>query len=100
MVKITVVKKAYFEDIVVQEQSSLGNFQACERFSEGQEFILDSIGKMPEDFCAWAWADIHRDIVMIEYGAQPPPKLTNPHSIYSCCTEGLRPVVFRIEKLQ
>lgn len=98
MVKITVVKKAFFDDLIQNEFGSLTDFSICERFVEGQEFILANIGKIPEGFCSWAWADIQRDLAMIEFGAKPEPSLTNPHSIYSCCSEGLRPVIFKIEK--
>jgi uncharacterized repeat protein (TIGR04076 family) len=99
MIKITVVKTSIFQELVDGEKAALGGFNKCARFYEGQEIELESISKMPEEFCSWAWADIQRDLAMIEYGATPEPKLTNPNSIYSCCSEGLRPVVFKIEKI-
>lgn len=97
MVKITVIKKALFDDII----ASISEIpvDCCEMFFEGQVFEVTDIDDIPSGFCSWAWADIQRDVAMINFGAQPMPRLKNPRSIVSCCSEGLRPVVFLIEHI-
>lgn len=95
MVRITVVKKALFNDIAMRLSDETIDY--CDMFYEGQVFEVDDIDIIPSNFCSWAWADIQRDVAMINFGAQPKPKLAKARSIVSCCTEGLRPVVFNIE---
>lgn len=96
-VKITVMKREFYPELAqeVIEQP----FGPCDKFIDAQEFIIDNINKYPEKFCPWAWADIQRDVAMILYGATPEPLLKNPHSIYVCCDEGIRPVIFKIERI-
>ncbi|MFC2079540.1 TIGR04076 family protein [Candidatus Bipolaricaulota bacterium] len=68
----------------------------CRQFSDGQEFIADS--SAPEDFCHWAWADIHKDLVMVQCGGNP-GYIGPDHTMISCCCDGFNPVVFKIERL-
>jgi uncharacterized repeat protein (TIGR04076 family) len=53
---------------------------------------------MPSSFCAWAWADLQRDMVAMFHGASY-PWIKQKGTIISCCTDGLRPVLFKIEKI-
>jgi len=91
--KITVLKREVYKDLV--DEYATGDMAACDKFKDGQEFILEHID-MPADFCAWAWADIQRDIVGVKFGANY-PWINKPNTIISCCTDGLRPVIFKIE---
>ena len=45
-----------------------GDSSACERFSDGQEIIVERHFEIPEGSCPWAWADIRRDIKTIAAG--------------------------------
>ncbi len=99
-VKITVVKIEYYPDLVKDVNTDIvGEFGRCPFFKEGQEFIIRDIDNIPNGFCSWAWADIERDVAIILFGGQPQPVLKNPNSMYSCCDEGLRPVIFKIERV-
>ena len=95
-VKITVMKRELYTDLVEGYASDKTTAQ-CPRYKDGQEFILDRFN-MPEDFCSWAWADIHRDVVSVFMGASF-PWIKEKSMIISCCTDGLRPVVFKIERI-
>ena len=99
MIRITVVKRALFEELISDVAPTNKEFSKCEKFTDGQVFLIVGAKQIPEGFCSWAWADIQRDVAMIECGGEPKPKLNMPHSMYSCCSEGLRPVVFKIEKI-
>jgi len=103
-VKITVVKKLLLSefldeiDYTVEENK---NFGECSKFNVGDEFVLDSIDEFPPSgFCPWAWCDIQRDVAMILFGAEPEPRMKNSHSMYASCDEGLRPVIFKIERIE
>ena len=92
--KITVLKREIYKDFV-DEYAADTSMVACEKFQDGQEFIMDSLD-MPEGFCSWAFADIQRDVLAIKLGAQY-PWIKQPSTIISCCTDGIRPVIFKIE---
>ena len=68
----------------------------CRQFTDGQEFVADS--SAPDGFCHWAWADIHKDLVMIQCGGNP-GYIGPENTMISCCCDGFNPVVFKIERL-
>jgi uncharacterized repeat protein (TIGR04076 family) len=93
--KITVVKKLVVPDLV--EKYGEGVDPECPAVEVGQEFMVEG-WKMPEGFCAWAWADIHRDLTVLACGGDF-PWIKEPGVMISCCTDGLRPVVFKLERV-
>ena len=100
-VKVTVVKKVDMRDLYGDNPPAAFEESLtpeCERFKEGQEFIFDSL-TCPPDFCNWAFADIQRDIVHIMFGGYYPWMKEKGVAI-SCCTDGFRPVVFRLERIE
>ncbi len=88
-VRITVLKRGFEREII--DQLKAGPSSACTRFSDGQEFTLKSQYSMPEKFCEWAWADIRTYIPMVIGQGNP---------IAACCTDGCRPVFFKIERIE
>jgi len=100
-VKITVVKKISMKDLFGDNLPSDVNIDMitpqCDQLEEGQEFIMDRA--CPPDFCSWAFADIQRDIIHIAMGGSYPWIKDNNVAI-SCCTDGLRPVIFKIERIE
>ena len=92
-VKITVMKKYFNEDLVRDYAANPDNWTACTHFKIGDEFItdLERPWDMPEGFCGWAWADIQRTVYGMARGGQD--------VFITCCTDGYRPVVFKLEKL-
>ena len=97
-VKITVVKKLSNKDIF-GDKPPLGftNAPVCDRLQEGQEFIVDG-STFPEGFCCWAYADIQRDITHLRFGGDF-PWMKEKGTVLSCCTDGVRPVIFKLERL-
>ena len=95
-IKITVLKKDLYKELVNEFAADKALAQ-CPKFEDGQEFVLDK-PNIPEDFCPWAWADLQRDVVAVFHGASY-PWIDQKNAIISCCTDGLRPVVFKIERI-
>jgi uncharacterized repeat protein (TIGR04076 family) len=97
--KITVVKtisnKTLFGD---KPPLTFTGDAVCPRLKEGQEFVFDP-GQFPEGFCPWAYADIQRDITHIRMGGSF-PWIKEKNAILSCCTDGARPVIFKIEMIE
>jgi uncharacterized repeat protein (TIGR04076 family) len=87
--KITVLKKDFAQDLY--EQYPYGGPHACGRLEVGQVFYTNLRWDPPEGFCAWAWGDIRAVIMSIHAG--------HPCPMISCCTDGLRPVTFKIERV-
>ena len=99
-VKITVVKKFVAEDLIkefVEDEEKNRFLGSCDRFKLEQNFILEKPNK-PDEFCSWAWADIHRDLIAMMGGADF-PWINREGVAVACCTDGLRPVVFKIERI-
>ena len=72
--------------------------EECPLFKIGDEFISENVQK-PEGFCSWAWADIQRDVAVLALGGNA-PWIKKKGTMISCCTDGLRPVVFKLERIE
>ena len=98
-VRITVLKRSRPEEVFRESPIKGGPTRACEVFEDGQEFIVDESGRMPEGFCSWAWDDISKVVNVLRFGGNFPWFEEEGISI-NCCTDGLRPVIFKIERIQ
>ena len=101
-IKITVVERTFNKEITEafgSEQFLAGPGNGpCARFEDGQEFVLDGMAK-PEGFCDWAWADIHREIRIVGFRWGLPNRGESDAAI-CCCTDGMKPVVFCVERVE
>jgi uncharacterized repeat protein (TIGR04076 family) len=100
--KITVVKKSFNREFVEQyvEKERRKTLGPCEVFTEGQEFIVEPWAGLPQGFCPWAWDDIYK--IIIAFGADGNFGMWTDGGevILACCTDGTRPVYFKIEKMK
>ena len=96
--RITVLKRMFNQALVDAYLEVEDGYGACDRFEDGQEFVLDNPYFKPEGFCSWAWADIRHDIMLIATGGDP-PWIKQPHTIISGCTDWFRPIIFKIERV-
>jgi uncharacterized repeat protein (TIGR04076 family) len=88
--KITVIRKSFHEDLY--KQYPYGEPTPCGRHEVGQVFITDSEWDPPEGLCTWAWADM-RVIIHAMHAGNPIVKIES-------CTDGLRPVLFKVERIE
>ncbi|HEX2908125.1 MAG TPA: TIGR04076 family protein [Phototrophicaceae bacterium] len=73
----------------------------CPMFQEGQEFVTNE--DKPEGFCGWAWNDIEKYIIIFRAGGNMTDTfqwMRDRNTVIACCTDGIRPVVFKIEKIE
>ena len=93
-IKITVMKKLFHADLVEQYAAKPETWSPCSHFEVGDTFVTDlnRPWDMPRGFCGWAWADIQRTVYGMARGGQD--------CFITCCTDGYRPVVFKLEKLK
>jgi len=94
-VRITVLKKLKTGDVL--ERYGKGVEEGCPLFKVGDEFMVEDLNK-PEGFCSWAWADIQRDVTALALGGNF-PWIKDEGTMISCCTDGLRPVIFKLERI-
>ena len=98
-IKITVVKQFSPEDILGHEfiRPDGTPIKKC-GMTEGREFIVDDSGNMPEGFCHHAWFGLYKNVSILKCGGGF-PTWTGQNMIYTACPDGLRPVCFKIERI-
>jgi len=97
--KITVIKRSVNKDIIdTYLTEDMRNYTPCSKLKEGEEFIVYSEFDMPDNFCHWAWADIRHDILAGANGARYTWYKEEAMTI-SGCTDWIKPVLFKIEKI-
>ncbi|MBN1799400.1 MAG: TIGR04076 family protein [Spirochaetales bacterium] len=94
--KITVLKRMINKELA-DEYLTDNKLTACDMFTDGQEFIAKDAFSIPEGFCSWAWADMRGYILATTTGGSF-PWMRRQQAVIACCTDGLRPVVFKIER--
>jgi uncharacterized repeat protein (TIGR04076 family) len=98
--KITVLKKLSSKEVYGQALPEIAENMSpyCDRLEVGQEFLVEEPGAIPPGFCTWAWHDIYPAVTGLRFGGNY-PWITREGLIYSCCSDGARPVFFKIERL-
>lgn len=73
----------------------------CPHYTEGQEFIVEQFGERPKDFpCDWAWNDIYKVVFTLMAGGNFRPWMESSNTFITCCTDGIKPVVFKVERIE
>ena len=97
--KITVIKKTLNEDLAKKYCGK--EVGPCERFEVGDEFVAGL--EKPEGFCDWAWNDILPCQLALLTGGSFSKLfkgwMKDDRTMVACCTDGIRPVVFKIERV-
>ncbi len=100
--RITVLKRAFHEDLTAEyldESFSPQGKAPCEAFADGQQFDIDRLPRKPEGFpCDAAWVDLYRALSVVLFGGGA-PWINRPDSVVACCSDGLRPVSFLVERI-
>jgi len=99
-VKITVAKKLSNKDMFGDNPpAECTNEPECAEVELGQEFIIRAALECPPGLCSWAFADIQREIAHLFLGINY-PWMKEKGVILSCCTDGCRPVIFKLERIE
>jgi len=98
--KITILEKNLDRELAVEYCQN--EVTSCPLFEEGQEFIAGF--EKPEGFCDWAWTDIHKIVTVLLTGGNFSRYIfegwmKDDKTMIACCTDAIRPVVFKIERI-
>ena len=98
--KITVLKKNLNKDLA--KEYCQNEVMSCPAFEEGQEFKAGF--EKPEGFCDWAWNDIYRFVAVLLSGGNFSKDIfenwmKDDKTMIACCTDAIRPVTFKIERI-
>jgi uncharacterized repeat protein (TIGR04076 family) len=98
-VKITVLKRfkpsEVFKKMPVTPKNE--NFDQCTMFKDRQVFVVRDMRK-PEGFCDSAWHAIYGNVRLLQYGGSL-PWFKEKGVAVNCCIDGLRPVIFKLERV-
>ena len=98
--RITVLKKMANPDLAQMYCQNEVAACPCPLFQEGQVFLVGD--EKPAGFCEWAWNDINKYVVVFRSGGNMGDAfhwMKSNDNVIACCTDGIRPVVFKIEKV-
>jgi uncharacterized repeat protein (TIGR04076 family) len=99
--KISVLKTLYHEDLAEEYRRLDVPKGPCPFFEKGDQFTVDYLVQRPEGFdCDWAWDDIHKVLMVLMLNGDYGTWMKNPNNFITCCTDGVKPVVFKIERLE
>ena len=99
-IKITIIEKLNMADVHPSgEGGAVPDFEpVCPMLQVGDQFIAD-VDTAPPGFCPAAFDDIYRYISGLRFGANY-PWMARAGTATVCCTDGLRPVIFRLERME
>ena len=97
-VKITVVRKACYPDLMAQYENPIDH--ACD-VEQGQCWISIE-GNCPENLCHRAWESMEFFVLELAHGSGNffDGWMKNPYSAMISCNDGFRPVSFYLETVE
>ncbi len=87
-VKLTVLKRGFEKQYADAFRNGQGG--PCPKVKDGQEFTVSSQWALPAGLCEWAWGDVRTYIHDVFATGQ---------TTVACCSDGFRPVFFKIERV-
>jgi len=100
--KITVLRRMLnqdFADEFCADKFFESDAPLCPVFVEGQEFLVDENQEKPESFCVAAWDDMYKYVfTLLQQGTFRGWMKEDGMNIV-CCTNGVRPVVFKLGRI-
>ena len=96
--KITVLRRECYTDLAA-EYAPFPDYSPCQMMKEGDVFYTSGPfgNECPKDFCAMAWQAICLQATTLAGGG----KVFGMDDVHiACCNDGLRPVIFRLERYE
>ena len=98
--KVTVIRRSLDTELISEYlDEQYADMGRCDTFEEGQEFIIEELHRIPEGFCASAWANIRHVIMRVATGSDM-PGMRYPGVEIASCSDWFRPVIFKVERVE
>ncbi|NIM44660.1 MAG: TIGR04076 family protein [Nitrososphaeria archaeon] len=97
-IKITVLKVFKPEEVFKDPPIKTKEPYPCPIHEEGQTFIVKGYNQ-PEGMCGFAWNVIWPFSMMLRNNSDLIWYYEKPGTLVCCCPDGLRPVVFKLERV-
>ena len=98
-VRITVLRKGFYPDLIRAHLSEPPEECVCDFFQEGDTFLYTGGAEMPAGFCPWAWIDLYRGVSTLANGPLINDWYSHEDRRILCCTDGVRPVIYELALL-
>ena len=98
--KITILKTDFHQEIAEEYRNPNAHVGPCNVFQEGQEIFVEKWWEFPEGFCEWAWIDIQKPLYALATGGNLGPWMKDAGTWIACCTDGVKPVTFKLERME
>lgn len=99
-VRITVLKRAFFPDLAEAYLAEGAEVGACPLQQVGERFVYNGGAEKPEGLCPWAWIDLYATVASLYAGGDENSWYRDGATRILCCTDGVRPVVYRLELIR
>jgi uncharacterized repeat protein (TIGR04076 family) len=97
-VKITVLRRIVHQDLIDEYMEPGVVTRPCPHFVDGQEFIVED--HPDESFCNAAWNDIYKAYLVLARRGNFSPWMKDEDTMIVRCSDGIRPVVFKLERIE
>jgi uncharacterized repeat protein (TIGR04076 family) len=98
--KVTVLKRSLDRELAAEYlDSAHADLEQCGYFREGQEFIIDKLHVIPEEFCTSARPNIRHALALVACGGDVPGMRHRGVEIAGC-PDCFRAVIFKIERIE
>ena len=99
-VRITVLKREFYPDLAQEYLSEGVSAGARPLQAEGDVFLYTGGAEKPEGLCPCAWIDLYATIATLYSGGDENTWYRTGGTRILCCTDGIRPVVYKLELMR
>lgn len=99
-VRITVLKTEFYPDLAEAYLAEGAAAGACPLQRAGDAFTYAGGAEKPEGLCPWAWIDLYGAISALYAGGDENAWYRDGGTRILCCTDGVRPVVYKLELIR
>lgn len=99
-VKITVLAIHFFPELADEYLTEGREVGPCPLLQVGDEFVYQGSAHMPDGLCTWAWITLYKSVSTLSAGGSFAPWNKQVGQTIQCCTDGIRPVIFKLEALE
>lgn len=96
-VRITVLKREFYLHLAEEYLSEGAAAGPCPLHHAGESYLYAGGAEKPDGLCPWAWIDLYSTVATLSAGGDENTWYRDGGTRILCCTDGVRPVVFKLE---